>query len=214
MFRSTMAALCAVMLVWGCGPRNDGHGGGNNMQLVILGPPGAGKGTQAKQIHGKYGIPHISTGDILRAEVARGSELGNQVKGVMERGELVSDDIVLRLVEDRLADPDCDGGFILDGFPRTIPQARGLDDILRKQKKGPVRVLNLAVPDDVLTRRMLARKRADDTEDTIMNRIRIYHEDTAPLIDFYRQRGALVTIDGTGSIEEVFANIQAVLAGS
>lgn len=212
----TMAVALAVVLAVGCGPKGaaDNQSSGRPMQLVILGPPGAGKGTQAKRIHEEYGIPHISTGDILRAEVARGSELGKQVEGTMKRGDLVSDDIVLGLVENRLAESDCAAGFILDGFPRTIPQATGLDAILVRQNKGSIKVLNLAVPADVLTRRLLSRKRADDTKETITNRIQVYHQDTVPLIDFYTRRGALVTVDGTGSIEKVFAEIQTVLGRS
>lgn len=191
--------------------KTDKENKGAPMQLVIVGPPGAGKGTQAKKINERYGIPHISTGDILRAEVARETELGRQVKGIMERGELVDDAIVLDLIEARLAEPDCQNGFILDGFPRTIPQAEGLEKILSKQAKGEVVVIDIAVPDEALMARLLARQRADDTEETIKNRIRVYHEQTAPLISYYGERDALVKIDGDQSIEDVSAEIDARL---
>ncbi len=182
------------------------------MQIVVMGPPGAGKGTQARKIMERHGIPHISTGDILRSEVARDTELGRQVKGIMVRGELVEDRIVLDLIDARLTEPDCDKGFILDGFPRTIPQADGLERIFEKQGKKGLLVIDIAVPDDVLMTRMLARQRVDDTEKTIANRIRVYHERTAPLIAYYEERGLLVRVDGNQSIEAVFAEIDAVLA--
>jgi adenylate kinase len=182
------------------------------MQIVVMGPPGAGKGTQARKIMEGHGIPHISTGDILRSEVARDTELGRRVKGIMARGELVEDRIVLDLIDARLAKRDCDKGFILDGFPRTIPQADGLEMILEKQGKKGLLVIDIAVPDDVLMTRMLARQRVDDTEETIANRIRIYHDQTAPLIAYYEERDLLVRVDGNQSIEAVFAEIEAVFA--
>ena len=181
------------------------------LQLVVMGPPGAGKGTQARKISEKYHIPHISTGDILRGEVARDTELGRQVKGIMDRGELVEDSIVLDLVDERLGRPDCDAGFILDGFPRTIPQAEGLEDLLERQGKHELLVIDIAVPDEALMSRLLARKRADDTEETIKNRIRVYHVQTAPLIAYYKGRDVLVSIDGDQSIEAVFAAIDDAL---
>ena len=181
------------------------------IRVVLIGPPGAGKGTQAQKIEAKYNIPHISTGDILRSEVARDTELGRQVKDIMARGELVADDIVLGLVETRLAEPDCDAGFILDGFPRTIPQAEGLQRILESQGKTGLRVIDIAVPDEALRDRLLARKRADDTAETITNRIRVYHEETAPLLSFYEERDMLTQVDGSQSIEAVFDEIDAAL---
>lgn len=190
----------------------EGKSGSAPMQLVMIGPPGAGKGTQARKIAEKYNVPHISTGAILRAEVAKATELGKAVEGVMARGELVADDIVLELIDNRLSEPDCDAGFILDGFPRTIAQAEGLETILAKQDKGSIRVIDLAVPDEELMSRLLARKRADDTEETINNRIKVYYEKTQPLLDYYSGKGLLVRVNGNQSIEGVFDEIDAFLA--
>ena len=176
-------------------------------QFVMLGPPGAGKGTQARQMRDRYGIPHISTGAILRAEVDRGTELGLEVKGIMERGELVADSTILQLVEARLRKPECARGFILDGFPRTLEQAEALRAMLKRMGKGRVTAVSLSVPDAVLMERLLARKRADDTEETIRTRIRIYHEETAPLIEYYGRDDSLIRIDGNQPIEAVFAEI-------
>jgi adenylate kinase len=178
------------------------------MQLIILGPPGAGKGTQARNIVAEYGISHVSTGDMLRAEVAAGSETGLLAKQYMDRGDLVPDEVVLKMVEARLSAPDCNNGFILDGFPRTLAQADGLERILEKHNVKTIRVINLAVPDEVLVARMLARKRADDTEDTIQNRIKVYYKKTTPLIDYYKQKGVLIDVNGDQSIEDVFKSIR------
>jgi len=178
------------------------------MQLIILGPPGAGKGTQAKMIRDKYKIFHISTGDILRAEVAKDSDIGQLAKTYMNKGDLVPDEVVLQIVEARLAQPDCRKGFILDGFPRTIPQADGLTDILVKRISKMIKVINLKVPDDVLMARMLSRGRDDDTEETIKNRIKVYYEQTTPLIDYYKRLGALIDVNGDQTIEDVFKSIR------
>jgi adenylate kinase len=191
---------------------NNMERGKGPLQIVIMGPPGAGKGTQAERISEKHNIAHISTGAILRSEVAKGSELGNEVKAVMERGDLVADGIILELVRARLDEPDCRRGFILDGFPRTIFQAEGLDALLHKRGTPRVTVIDLVVPEDELMRRMLARKRADDTESTIRNRIAVYHEQTAPLIEYYKGKDALVRVNGNQSIEEVFGEIDGILS--
>jgi adenylate kinase len=185
----------------------------NRIQLVVMGPPGAGKGTQARKISDKYAIPHISTGEILREEVAKGTELGMRVKGVMESGGLVDDAIVLDLIDQRLADLDCVHGFILDGFPRTIEQANGLERILKKHKRPGVLVIDIVVPDEVLMARLLARGRADDTETTIRRRIEVYHEQTSPLVSFYEDRRLLARVDGDQAIDEVFAAIDGALSG-
>lgn len=181
------------------------------LQLIILGGPGAGKGTQAEKITENFQLCHISTGAILRAEVAKGTELGNMVKGVMESGGLVADSIVLTLVEQRLQEADCQRGFILDGFPRTIPQATGLEAILQRRGDETIRVLYLEVSDEEMTRRLLGRGRADDTEETIQNRIATFHEQTDPLVEYYRDKGVLIRINGEQSIEEVAAAVDAVL---
>lgn len=181
------------------------------LQVILIGGPGAGKGTQAAKIKEKYGIPHISTGEILREEVAKGTPLGMQVKAVMERGELVADSIILTLVENRLKQPDCRDGFILDGFPRTLAQAQGLEPILQKRGHPALKVILLEVSDGEMMQRLLARKRADDTEETIKNRIAKYHAETVEAIRYYEGKGLLSRIDGEQSIEDVFADIDADL---
>ena len=157
------------------------------------------------------GIPHVSTGEMLRDHVARGTELGTRAKEIMDTGELVPDEIVIAMVEERLAASDAACGFLLDGFPRTAAQAEALDAVL-----GPDRdleaVINLEAPDDEVVGRILARGRSDDTRETVANRIAVYNEQTAPLIAFYRQRGVLTRVDGVGAIDEVLARIVAVLA--
>jgi len=207
-----LSAIALGLLAVSCGGAGDASGeAATTLRLVLLGPPGAGKGTQASRVHDDYAIPQISTGDMLRAEVAEGSELGLVVKEVMERGELVADSTVLSLVRKRLSRPDCAGGFILDGFPRTIPQAEGLDDILGESVASGLVVVDIEVPDEVLMPRLLARKRADDTEATIENRIRVYHEETAPLLAYYERTGRLRRVNGDQPIEAVFKEIKRVL---
>ncbi len=181
------------------------------LQLVIMGPPGAGKGTQAKKIAESFGISHISTGAVLRSEIEKDTDLGRKVKAVIERGDLVSDEIVLDLVETRLKEPDCEKGFILDGFPRTLAQSGGLDEILSKRGTPGLIAINLSVADEVLLTRLLNRGRADDTRETIENRIRVYHEQTAPLVEYYAKKGVLIEVNGDQTIEAVFVEIERAL---
>ncbi len=183
------------------------------LQLIMLGPPGAGKGTQARKIEEKFVIPHISTGDILRAEVERKTNLGKEIEDVMKRGELVADDIILRLVEARLSEPDCRKGFILDGFPRTIAQAEELDSFLKQRGREKLYVIYLMVTEEICLERLMARRRLDDTEEIFRTRIKVYHEQTAPLIDYYFERGAIIRINGVQSIEDVFHETEERLAG-
>jgi adenylate kinase len=180
-------------------------------RLLVLGPPGAGKGTQAAMLCRAIGIPHVSTGEMLRDHVSRGTELGAKAKAIMDAGDLVSDEIVIAMVEERLAADDAACGFLLDGFPRTAAQAEALDEVLGTER-GLEAVINLEAPDEEVVGRILARGRSDDTEETVRNRIAVYHEQTAPLIEFYDRRGLVTRVDGVGEIDEVLARIVAVLA--
>ncbi len=172
-------------------------------RLIFLGPPGAGKGTQAQIISENHQIPHVSTGDILRAAVAQQTPLGKQAKDYMDWGELVPDVLILGLIQDRLSYDDAANGWILDGFPRNVNQAAFLEELLTKLEQNADCVLNLEVPDEVLVSRLLERKRKDDNESTIRRRLEVYHQDTIPVIDFYQEKGTLKTIDGDRSMEEV-----------
>ncbi len=172
-------------------------------RLIFLGPPGAGKGTQAQILSQNHQIPHISTGDILRAAVAQQTSLGKQAKNYMDGGELVPDSLILDLIQDRLSDSDASNGWILDGFPRNVNQAAFLDKLLEKLNQNANCVLNLEVPDEILVERLLTRKRKDDNEETIRRRLEVYHQDTVPVIDFYHQKKTLKTIDGNQSMEAV-----------
>ncbi len=214
------------------------------MNLIFLGPPGSGKGTQAKMLVDKYGIPQISTGDILREAVKEGTPLGKEAKKYMDEGKLVPDEVVVGIVRERLKEPDCTKGFILDGFPRTIPQAEALDKTLQEMGKGIDHVLSLEVDREELVRRLSGRRtckrcgamyhiifdppkkdgvcdrcggelyqRDDDKEETIRERLRVYEEQTAPLIEYYRKKGLLRPIDGVGKIEEIFARIRETIEG-
>ncbi|PPS45220.1 adenylate kinase [Chroococcidiopsis sp. TS-821] len=181
-------------------------------RLIFLGAPGAGKGTQAQTLAHHRNIPHVSTGDILRQAMQKQTPLGVRAQDYVSRGELVPDQLVNDLVEERLDEPDAQDGWILDGFPRKVSQAFFLDELLQqKQIHQDVRVINLEVPDDVLIARLLGRGRADDNEEVIRRRLEVYREQTAPLIDFYRDRQQLVSVNGNQSLEEVTAELLNVI---
>jgi len=174
-------------------------------RVVLLGPPGAGKGTQGQVLCQHLGVPAISTGDMLREAVAGGTPLGNKVQGIMASGALVDDATMADVVRERLAKPDARRGYLLDGYPRTLPQAETLAGILRDAGEGLDAVLLVEVPEDELVRRTLLRGRGDDQEEVIRERLRVYREKTAPLIGYYRERGLLREIDGNRPIEDVTA---------
>ncbi len=181
-------------------------------RIVFLGPPGSGKGTQAVLLAERLGIPAISTGEMLRAAVAEGSTLGERVKGVMARGELVGDDLMAEVVRNRLGQADAKRGFLLDGYPRTGPQAETLREILAERSQDLDHVVLISVPEEELVRRALARQREDDVEDIVRERLRVYVDKTAPLVDLYREQGLLREIDGDQSIESVMATITEALS--
>ena len=178
--------------------------------ILIMGPPGSGKGTQAVRIAERRGLAHISTGDMLRAAMAAGSDLGNRVKDIVDRGDLVPDELMLELVLDRLSQPDAANGFLLDGFPRTVAQAEALIAALEGDRVLE-RIILLEVPDDVLVERALARGRVDDTEDTIRHRLRVYQDSTRPVLQALEGRLDRVDIDGVGGIDEITERIEAAL---
>jgi len=186
------------------------------MRLVLLGPPGSGKGTQASRLKEYLQVPHISTGDLLRAEVAAGSALGNEAKAVMARGELVSDEILLGMLESRFGREDTANGFILDGYPRNQAQADALGALLAKMGRRMDYAVQLDVPNELLVERIAGRAssegRADDTPDSVRTRLKVYDDQTAPVIDYYRQRGQLTIVDGVGSLDEVFARVVEALS--
>ncbi len=211
------------------------------MNIILFGPPGAGKGTQAKKMVDFYGIPQISTGDILRANVREGTELGLAAKAYMDKGELVPDNVLIGIIKNRLKEQDCNKGFILDGYPRTIPQADALSIILNEINKPIDVVLNLEVPDEELVERISGRlvcncgasyhrilnppkkedfcdicgghvfQRDDDKEEAVKNRLNVYKKQTEPLIDYYSKQDILVTLDGTKDINDVFEDLKAIL---
>ena len=196
------------------------------MRIIMLGAPGAGKGTQAKKIAAKYGIPHISTGDIFRANIKNGTELGNKAKTYMDQGLLVPDELTCDLVVDRIQQDDAREGYVLDGFPRTIPQAECLTEALNKLGSKIDYAIDVDVPDDNIVKRMGGRRacvkcgatyhvvfvlRDDDKPETVQKRLNVYHEQTQPLIDYYTTQGVLKTVDGTRDLNEVFQEIVDIL---
>ena len=212
------------------------------MKIVMLGAPGAGKGTQAKMIAEKYSIPHISTGDIFRANIKEGTPLGLEAKSYMDQGKLVPDELTVKILLDRVAKDDCKNGYVLDGFPRTIPQAEVLEDALSKLGDKVDYAINVDVPDENIINRMSGRRacvtcgatyhieyaapqkegicdkcgselilRDDDKPETVKARLSVYHEQTQPLIDFYKSRNVLKEVDGTVPMQEVFDSIVAIL---
>ncbi len=212
------------------------------MKIVMLGAPGAGKGTQAKMIAEKYSIPHVSTGDIFRANIKNGTELGMEAKKYMDQGKLVPDELTVKILLDRVAQEDCAKGYVLDGFPRTIPQAEVLDRALKELGDAIDYAINVDVPDENIVKRMSGRRacltcgatyhmehipprtegicdkcgqslvlRDDDKAETVLNRLKVYHDQTQPLIDFYTEKGVLKTVDGTAGMKDVFAAIVAIL---
>ena len=212
------------------------------MKMILLGAPGAGKGTQAQRIAEKYGIPHISTGDIFRANIKNGTELGKKAKAFMDQGLLVPDELTVDLVMDRISQPDCKEGYILDGFPRTIPQAEALTEALKKQGTAIDYALDIEMEDQAIIDRMAGRRvcakcgatfhvvnippkkegvcdncggelelRDDDAPETVKKRLNVYHEQTAPLIEYYKKQGILHEIDGTLGIDGVAAKVAEIL---
>lgn len=186
------------------------------MRLVLFGPPGSGKGTQATRLKDHLQVPHISTGDLLRAEVAAGTRLGLEAKVVMDRGELVSDAILLGMLEDRFSRADTQGGFILDGYPRNLAQADALNTLLERIGQPMDAAVQLEVPTELLVERIAGRAqaegRADDTPESVRTRLQVYVDQTEPVVNFFRQRGKLTVVDGVGPVDEVFTRLIEALA--
>ncbi len=190
------------------------------MRLILLGPPGAGKGTQAQRLVAKHGIVQLSTGDMLRAAAAAGTPVGNRAKEIMDRGDLVPDDVMVGIIDERLDAPDTARGFILDGFPRTVAQAQELDKLLAKKGLALNAVIEITVDDSILESRIENRiketggARADDSIETLKKRLSVYHAQTAPVADYYREKGTLKTVDGMGTVDEVSSAIEQLLSTS
>lgn len=193
------------------------------MNVILLGPPGAGKGTQAKKLEDKYGLKQLSTGDMLRAEIAAGSELGLKAKEIIDAGQLVSDDIIIGMIAGRMEEDDCKNGVIFDGFPRTVPQAEALNAMLTDKGQSLKAVLHLVVDEDALVDRLNNRiaemqaagedVRSDDNPETLRHRIQVFREQTAPIIPYFAEKGNLSEIDGMGNIENVEAQISTIIEG-
>lgn len=186
------------------------------MRIVLLGPPGSGKGTQAALLRERLGVPHISTGELLRAAVADGSELGRQAKAAMDAGELVSDELMLGLIEEKLGQEEVEPGFILDGYPRNLAQARALDALLDRLGQPIDRALELVVDEEQIVQRLALRAseegRSDDNEAVVRNRLAVYREQTAPVSNHYAGKGLLVRVDGIGEIEDINQRLASALA--
>lgn len=185
------------------------------MRILLLGPQGSGKGTQAQRISSTYGVPHIATGDMLRAAIAAGTELGRRVKPIYDAGELVPDDLMIELIRERLSHPDAEQGFVLDGFPRTLEQAEALDDMLLEIGSPLDIVFDLQIDEPTTVRRLLGRAReegrSDDTPEAIAKRLQLFREATMPVIEHYRTLGKVVGIHAAGTVNEVFNEIQEAL---
>lgn len=187
------------------------------MRLILLGPPGAGKGTQAQRLVARHPIIQLSTGEMLRAAAAAGTPVGKRAKAIMDRGELVPDDVMVQIIADRIAQPDCANGFILDGFPRTVAQAEALDALLEKKHQSLDSVIEMKVDDALLMKRIEGRAketggaRADDNAETLRRRLAVYWTLTKPVADYYAGRGMLKTVDGVGTVDEVGARIESHL---
>ena len=183
------------------------------MRIIIFGPPGAGKGTQAALLKEEYDIPHLSTGEIFRSAIKNETELGKKVTSILDAGELVPDETVVALVEEELKKPKYDGGYILDGFPRTVPQATAFDDILKENGKKLNAFLLLEVPEQELVDRILSRGqgRSDDTEEGVIKRLDVYRQETQPVKEHYEKQGLVEEIDGVGTIKEIFDRIKDTL---
>jgi len=179
------------------------------VRLVLVGPPGAGKGTQATRLAEELDVPHISTGDLFRANLAQETALGAEAKRYMDAGDLVPDSVTVEMVRDRLTADDAAKGFILDGFPRTISQARSLQELLAERGEDLDSIVEFRVPEDELVQRLLGRGRTDDTEDVIRNRQQVYRDETSPLLEFYSDR--LISVDAVGSVEEITARVLSAL---
>jgi len=187
------------------------------MNIILFGAPGAGKGTQAEKLVAKYGLVQLSTGDMLRAAISAGTDLGKRAKEIMDRGDLVSDDIIVGMIAARLDDRDCANGVILDGFPRTVAQAEALDEMLASKGLSLDGVIEIRVDEAALFARIENRAaetggaRSDDNADTLRKRLAVYHENTAPLLPYYRDKGVLKSVDGMATIDEVAAQIESIL---
>lgn len=181
------------------------------MRIVLFGAPGTGKGTQSEKLVAEYGVPQISTGDLLRRAVADGTELGQKAKAAMDAGELVSDEVVIGMIRERLNRPDTENGFILDGFPRSLAQAEALDELLDGMGRPIDAVIHLEVDNEEIVQRLLDRGRADDNEDVIRNRLQVFQNQTQPLIDYYRAQGKFTAVDGMGGIDDIYERIKAAL---